>query len=194
MTLVVVSASDMDAVLGSGASTEGNEWTLGQLTRLLGAVPRRQAEYEETYYSSLLKEPLKTKGKLTFAAPSTVEKHVLEPFEERYRVDGEMLIMEKQPKGTPRTVSLDDYPPLRAFVEGFRAVLSGDLESLKQFYDVRLEGEQSSWALTLMPLEDSVHELVEVLRFVGKEDSFTSIEIWEPNGDHSKMVITRQWK
>ncbi len=77
-------------------------------------------------------------------------------------------------------------------MEGFRAVLAGDSESLKQFYNVRLEGEQSSWVLDLMPLEDSVHELVEVLRFVGKEDSFTSIEIWEPNGDHSEMVITRQ--
>ena len=98
------------------------------------------------------------------------------------------------PKGTTRTVSLEDYPPLRAFVEGFRAVLAGDLESLKQFYDVRLEGEQSSWVLILMPLEESVQELVQVLRFVGKEDSFTSIEIWEPNGDHSEMVITGQWK
>lgn len=194
MTLLVVSAPDMDAVLGSRATTEGNEWTLGQLTRLLGAIPRRQGDYEETHYSSLLKEPLKTKGKLTFTAPSTVEKHVLEPFEERYRADGEMLIVEKPPKGTTRTVSLEDYPPLRAFVEGFRAVLAGDLESLKQFYDVRLEGEQSSWVLILMPLEESVQELVQVLRFVGKEDSFTSIEIWEPNGDHSEMVITGQWK
>lgn len=159
--------------------------------RLLGAVSSRRADFEETHHSAVLKEPLKTKGTLTFIAPSTVEKHVLEPFEERYRADDDMLVVEKHEEGRSRTLLLEDYPALEAFVEGFRAVLAGDAESLRQRYDVRLEGDQDIWILILTPLDDSVRELVQVLRFEGKGDALTFVRIREPNGDHSTMVITR---
>ena len=165
-------------------------WTIGQLTTLLAQVPERRAHFVETYYSSLFKEPFKTEGELTFTAPSKVEKLVLVPVEERYLVDGDTLMVESRGDGTTRTVSLDDYPSLRAFIEGFRAVMAGDLETLQQFYDVHLVGEQGAWVLTLSPLDPMVRERVASIRLTGIDDVITSFEVRESNGDRSEMVIT----
>ncbi len=188
-------ASDLaaaDEMSRKGVEPGGNELTLDRLTALLAQVPERRSHFKETYYSSLFREPVTTKGTLTFTAPSRVEKHVLAPFEERYLADGDSLIVEQRTKGTLQKISLEEHPLLKAFVEGFRAVLAGDRETLRQFYDVRVEGEQSRWILTLRPLDQVMRGQVKSIRFTGKDDSITSIEIRESNGDRSEMVITRQ--
>ena len=168
-----------EEVSRTGAEGDGHQWTLTRLTSLLAEVPGRRVYFEETHHSSLFKEPIRTKGTLTFIAPSRVEKHVLEPYEERYLADGDTLVVSSQAHGIERTISLDEYPPLRAFVEGFRAVLAGDWERLQQFYEVHLEGMQSGWVLSLHPLDQDLRERVSFIRYSGRDDIITSIEIRE---------------
>jgi outer membrane lipoprotein-sorting protein len=165
-------------------------WTIGRLTALLAQVSHRQAHFVETYHSGLFKKPIQTSGELTFTAPSKLEKIVSKPFEERYLVDGDTLVVENPAKGMKKELSLEDYPPLRAFVEAFRAVLAGDLEMLQRFYEVRLDGAQNGWVLTLNPRDPAMRKRVAVIKLAGANGVIRSFEIREPNGDRSEMVMT----
>lgn len=175
------------------ADTEpsGRAWALADLMRVLSRVTQRDVIFEETHHSNILKVPLKTKGRLSFTAPSTVAKTVLEPFEERYVADGPVLTVTKEAEQTERTIALDEHPALRAFVEGFRSVLAGDGETLLRFYDARVEGSREGWTLTLRPREAGMREQVRALTFTGEGPAIHSVRIARGNGEYSEMLITR---
>jgi hypothetical protein len=152
----------------------------------------RQAEvrFEETAFSKLLTQPLKTQGILRFTPPTGLEKHITSPYDERYLVEGESVLFESKTKGTTRTLSLHDYPALRAFIEAFRSTLADDVITLRRFYSVTLQGEPGRWILVLRPRDEAVQELVESIRFSGERAQVRNIEIRAPDGDRSVMVIT----
>ena len=152
----------------------------------------RQAEvrFEETAFSNLLTQSLKTRGILRFTPPAGLEKHITAPHDERYLVEGDTVLFESKTKGSKRTLSLHDYPALRAFIEAFRSTLANDLITLKRFYSVTLQGEPRRWILILRPLDTAAQELVTSIRFSGEREQVSSIEILAPDGDRSVMAIT----
>lgn len=166
------------------------DWNVDQLIE--GLARNRQAEvrFEETAFSNLLTRPLKTHGILRFIPPAGLEKHIIAPHEERYLVEGDTVLFESKTKGTSRTLSLHDYPALRAFIEAFRSTLANDVGTLRRFYRVTLLGEPRRWVLMLRPLDKSVQELVTSIRFSGEREQVSSIEILAPDGDRSVMLIT----
>lgn len=170
-----------------GASTG---WNAEQLIESLAKNRQAEERFEETTFSNLLREPLKTQGVLRFTPPARLEKHVTAPYDERTMVEGDKVLFESKMKGINRTLSLQDYPALRAFVEAFRSTLSDDVVTLKRFYSVTLQGEPRRWVLILRPLDKAVQELVASIRFSGEGEQVRSIEILAPDGDRSVMVIT----
>jgi hypothetical protein len=174
----------------SERTAEAPGWTVEQLIGSLAKGRQAEVRFEETAFSNLLTQPLKTQGILRFTPQAILEKHVTAPHDERYLVEGDMVLFESKTKGTSRTLSLHDYPALRAFIEAFRSTLANDVITLKRFYSVTLEGEPRRWGLMLRPLDKAVQELVESIRFSGEGESLSSIEILAPGGDRSIMVIT----
>jgi hypothetical protein len=165
-------------------------WNVEQLIGSLAKNRQAEVRFEETAFSSLLTQPVKTRGILRFTPQAGLEKHITAPHDERYLVEGDTVIFESKTKGTSRTLSLHDYPALRAFIEAFRSTLANDVITLKRFYSVTLEGEPRRWVLMLRPLDKAVQELVESIRFSGEREYLGSIEIQAPGGDRSVMVIT----
>lgn len=165
-------------------------WNVEQLMESLAKNRQAEVRFEETAYSNLLTQPLKTQGILRFTPPSGLEKHITAPYDERYLVEGESVLFESKTKGTSRTLSLHDYPALRGFIEGFRSTLANDVITLRRFYSVTLQGEPRRWVLILRPRDQAVQELVETIRFSGDSEQVRSIEILAPDGDRSVMVIT----
>jgi len=149
-----------------------------------------EVRFEETAFSTLLTQPLKTQGILRFSPPAGLEKHITSPYDERYLVEGDSVLVENKTKGTKRTLSLHDYPSLRAFIEAFRSTLANDVITLRRFYSVTLQGEPPRWVLILRPLDKAMQELAESIRFSGEREQVRSIEILAPDGDRSVMVIT----
>lgn len=174
--------------------TEGEEgsqaWTAERLLDLLATNRQAEARFEETTFSPLLTEPLKTRGILRVTPPATLEKHVTAPQDERYLIKGDTVVFEGKRNGVNRSLSLQDYPALRGFVEAFRSTLTNDVVTLKRLFDVTLQGEPRRWALILRPLDTAVQELVESVRFSGEEAHIRRIEILAPDGNRSVMVIT----
>ena len=69
----------------------------------------------------LLTQPLKTQGILRFTPPTGLEKHITAPYDERYLVEGDTVLVESKTKETNRALSLHDYPALRAFIDALRS-------------------------------------------------------------------------
>jgi hypothetical protein len=165
-------------------------WNVEQLIESLAKNRQAEVRFEETAFSNLLTQPLKTQGILRFTPPTGLEKHITAPHDERYLVEGDTVLFESKTKDTNRTLSLHDYPALRAFIEAFRSTLANDVITLKRFYSVTLQGEPQRWVLILRPLDKAVQELVESIRISGEREHVGSIEIKAPDGDRSVMVIT----
>ena len=174
----------------SEQATETPGWTVEQLIGNLAKNRQAEVQFEETAFSNLLTQPLKTRGILRFTPQAGLEKHITAPHDERYLVEGDTVLYESKTKSTKRTLSLHDYPVLRAFIEAFRSTLANDLSTLKRFYSVTLQGEPRQWVMILRPLDKAVQELVESIRFSGEGEYLGSIEILAPGGDRSVMVIT----
>lgn len=165
-------------------------WTVERLIESLSKSLQSEVRYEETSFSTLLTKPLKTRGVLRVTPPATLEKHVTAPYVERYVVEGDTVFFTSKTKDVHRTLSLQDYPGLRAFVEAFRSFLSNDVVTLKRGYDVTLQGEPRRWTLILRPQDKDAQELVEAIRFSGEGEQLKGIEILAPDGDRSVMVLT----
>jgi outer membrane lipoprotein carrier protein LolA len=165
-------------------------WNVEELIESLAKNRPVEVRFEESAFSHLLTRPLKTQGILRFTPPAVLEKHITAPYDERYLVEGDMVLIENKTKGTNRTLSLQDYPALQAFIEAFRSTLANDVITLRRFYRVTLQGEPRRWVLILRPQDKAVQELVEAIRFSGEREHVSNIEILAPDGDRSVMVIT----
>ena len=167
-------------------SSDGN---VDQLIEDLAKHRQSEVRFEETAFSHLLTQPIKTQGILRFTPSTGLEKHITAPYDERYLVEGDTVLFESKTKGTKRSLSLHDYPVLRAFIEAFRSTLANDVVTLRRFYNVTLQRGPRKWVLILHPLDKAVQELVESIRFSGEREHIGSIEIQAPDGDRSVMVI-----
>jgi len=166
----------------------GPSISLSELMRLLASIEQSQARFVETKYSALLKSPLVLTGTLSYRRPDRVEKHVRSPYDERMILEGGRLTLEVS--GEKKTFSVAAAPAAAALVESVRATLAGDLDALRQYYSLKLEGALTDWTLTLQPLDAPVQELVRSITLSGSRDQIRRVEVEEAGGDRSVMEIT----
>ena len=168
-----------------------SEWTVEQVVASLKEGRESAVAFEEETYSSLLTKPLVARGVLRFTPPSRLEKDVLEPAHERFVVEGDLVTFESERKRVTRTISLDDYPALRGFVEAFRAGMTGDAALLKRIYETVLDGNRRQWVLQLRPRDPAARTMLDSIQFTGSEGRILSITIRLPGGDRSVMTLSR---
>lgn len=182
----VTSTAALSAAPGVSAG-----WDIKRLMHELAQVKSATARYVERRHLGILDAPLESSGTLIYIAPSRLEKHTLRPRAESLVLEGEELTLAGNGRNPRRTLSLQDYPLIRAFVESIRSTLAGDLPTLTRFYQIDLDGGERQWRLTLRPSEPGMREAVSEIRISGQHDSISAIEILETNGDRSLMTITR---
>lgn len=175
-------------LLPAGASAQ-ETWGLAELMRGLSSVSHAQARFVERRYLQVLKQPLELSGTLSYTAPGRLVKHTLAPRAERMTVEADRVLIEDLVKGRSRSLALQDYPVLWAFIESFRATLQGDLAALERFYRPQLEGERARWMLSLQPRDRRMRSMVSAIRISGSAERLTGIEIEETRGDRSVMTV-----
>ena len=109
-----------------------------------GAVS--QGKFVEKKYLSVLNKPLESSGTLLFQSPAHLEKHTLLPKAESLVLDQGVLTIENSARNIKRTLVLQEYPAVWAFVESIRSTLAGDLPMLERFYTIKLEGNAGKMA------------------------------------------------
>jgi len=175
----------------SHGDRSSNAWTVEQVVASLKEGREPSVSFEEATYSSLLTEPLIVRGVLRFTPPSTLEKEVVEPYRERYVIEGDRVTFESERTHVKKAISLEDYPALRSFVEAFRASFTGDVAQLKKVYETTVEGTSRQWTLLLRPHDPAGKSMVDYLLLSGSEGHIATIAIRAPDGDHSVMTLRR---
>lgn len=165
------------------------DWNLAALMQRMAEIPASQARFTETRHVAILTAPLETRGRLSYARPDRISKHVLAPFEERISVQGDTLTLENKQRGESRTMTVQSNPVVWGLVESLRATLAGDAALLQRFFRPALSGTRAAWVLTLEPLDPQVGRHLQSIRIAGADGQVGSIEIREANGDRSVMTI-----
>jgi outer membrane lipoprotein-sorting protein len=166
-------------------------WDINRLMQDLSQVKTAKGRFVERKHLAILNAPLQLSGTLIYTAPSRLEKHTLEPRQESLLLEREELTIERKERNQRRTVMLQDYPVVWAFVESIRSTLAGDLTTLNRFYEVALDGDERKWHLALKPSDPKMREVVSEIRISGERNWINAIEIRETGGDRSVMTITR---
>jgi len=174
---------------GSWAQEPAAGWSLEKLMRDLSQVRSSKARFVERKYLKVLNAPLELRGTLTYSAPGRLEKRTHSPRPETLTLDGDRLTIENQSHRESRSLRLQDYPVLRAFVESIRSTLSGDIQALERFYRVELEGRPAQWRLYLVPRDKEMRTVISLIRIGGSRDRVDLVEVQEANGDRSVMKV-----
>jgi outer membrane lipoprotein-sorting protein len=188
--LVVLALAGCAAQVCAAAATSDG-WGIEELMHALGQVKSSKARFVERKHMAILSAPLELSGTLAYAAPGRLEKHTLSPHRESMVLEGDRLTLDDGQRNRRRTVRLQDYPLVRAFVESIRSTLAGDLATLNQFYEVGFEGGERQWRLKLKPREPDMQGVVNEIRISGSRDRVSRIEIDEMDGDRSIMTVTQ---
>jgi outer membrane lipoprotein-sorting protein len=165
-------------------------WGVEQLMQRLSQVKTAKANFVERKHMRVLSAPLELSGTLVYNAPGYLEKRTLTPKPETLVLDRDTLTFEDKTRNRRRTLRLQEYPVIWAFVESIRSTLAGDLQSLNRFYRVALDGSEADWRLTLDPREPGIQRMVKQIRIAGSATAIRSIEITEAEGDRSVMTVT----
>ena len=166
------------------------QWGVDELMQNLARVKIAKAKFVERKYLSMLTAPLEFSGTLIYTAPARLEKYTLLPKPESLVLEQDKLTIENKARNQRRTLVLQDYPVIWAFVESFRSTLAGDLQTLNRFYRVNLEGGEDQWRLLLKPTEPKMQSMVSEIRIGGSKNRIRTIEIIETEGNRSVMTIT----
>ena len=187
MTNPILKCLLLFAALALPAYAAEPAWGLQELMIDLGRVKQAKGTFVEKKYLKMLNAPLESSGQLIYTAPYRLEKLTLSPKPESMVVDQDTLTVEM--RGRKRSLQIQDYPVLWAFVESIRGTLKGDLSALRQFYQVKLEGTRQSWQLHLQPTEKKMVALIQTILIRGSKDRLNAIEISEADGDRSVMTV-----
>ncbi|GMQ76671.1 MAG: hypothetical protein BMS9Abin01_1959 [Gammaproteobacteria bacterium] len=189
-TLVSILSACVLAVVPLTVSQAGSstDVELAALMRTLSAVRAAGGKFTERKYLSILNEPLVLEGMVRYRAPDYVRKEYDDPDSESYEVRGDRLTIEF-PDGRRRDLSIDEHPVLRAFVESYRGTLAGDLETLKRYFDLQLDGHMDAWQLRLTPRRPELAERLRAVVVHGRQGTVTSVETLEASGDRSVMTL-----
>jgi hypothetical protein len=160
---------------------------VARLMQLLGEAPESEVAYTEKKYSSLLAEPVVSSGTLRFRRPDTVEKNMTAPRHERFRIEGEELVMVRN--GAERRLPIFSQPLLAAFAASLRGVLAGDAALLRKHYRMTLEGAEPAWRLELVPLDAEINRYVERILVSGRAGRIELIETRESSGDRTVLQV-----
>lgn len=164
------------------------DWQLAELMQVLAQTKSAQARFVERKYIAMLDKPVESSGELMFNAPDRMEMRTLKPRKQSLVLDGDRLTMEQD--GRQRTVSLQSYPEVAAFIEGIRGTLAGDRQALERVYKVHLLGSPARWQLVLVPLEPGMSRIISRIRIGGANGEVTLVAYDHADGDRSEMLIT----
>lgn len=190
LAAILVLALSGCAAAVAAETTPAADWGLEQLMQSLAQVKSARGRFVERKQLAMLNAPLEFSGTLVYTAPGRLEKYTLLPKPESMVLEQDKLIVENKARNQRRTLVLQDYPVIWAFVESFRSTLAGDLQTLNRFYRTSLEGGESQWRLVLKPIEPKMQSMVSEIRIAGGKHRVRTIEVIETEGNRSVMTIT----
>ena len=183
-----VLASALALALAAGitfAADDGD--TLADLMTLLAQRRHGVADFTQTQYLAVLRQPQRSEGVLSYDAPDHLEQRTLKPHPQTAVLDHGVLTLTRGSRR--RIVRLDDYPQLAPLIDSVRATLAGDRPALEQRFEIRLAGDLDHWQLELTPRASGPALGVQRIQLRGERDRILQVEVQQAGGDRSLMSI-----
>ena len=162
-------------------------WGVAQLMAELARVRSASGQFTERKTMHMLTQPLILSGRLAYVAPNYLEKDTLSPTPEKLVMKGDAVTVVAN--NETHAFSLAQYAQIGGLVEGIRATLAGDLQTLEHFYTLQLSGAAAAWDLRLVPRDGDLTQFVKWIEFHGSGDRIQTISTEDSDGDRSDMTI-----
>ncbi len=157
------------------------------VARLARPAPASIA-FTEVRVSPLLRAPLIVSGELEFSGPTSLDRHVRQPYREDTAIRGESVRVERE--GEPaRSFGLKRAPELRGLLTGFSSLLTGDTAGLRRSFEVQADGTEGSWTLQLVPLDPRAKRRLQKMAIVGHDVTPRCFSLLNAEGGASVMLL-----
>lgn len=140
---------------------------LEALLATLRQQPSLSQPFHEVRYRRALKAPLVTAGTLAWQGGLEFDRRIEQPYRETGVVSGRTLVVRRE-RGPERIIPLARAPELQVLFGGLSALFAGDLQALRQTFEIDLQGSDS-WRLLLQPKQAALRERVPVLELRGSD-------------------------
>ena len=157
------------------------------VARLARPAPASIA-FTEVRLSPLLRAPLIVSGELEFSGPTSLDRHVRQPYREDTAIRGESVRVEREGE-PPRSFGLKRAPELRGLLTGFSSLLTGDAAGLRRSFEVQADGTEESWALQLVPLDARAKRRLQKMAIVGHDVTPRCFSLLNAAGGASVMLL-----
>lgn len=171
------------------------DWSLEALMQARRAVQAAEARFVQERHSFLLDAPLRSEGRLLYRAPDVLKQEITAPYPSSLSLAGDTLTLDKD--GESHSISLRQYPQAGRYVEALRGVLSGDLATLREHFNLEFQGDQHQWSLALLPHDDTLYEdsaasfgpQIERIDIRGSGAEMSRIELRQSASERTLMTI-----
>jgi len=172
---------------GTSHAAAAEDGTLDELMALLAQRRHGEADFQQTQYLAVLKQPQRSEGVLSYDAPDHLEQRTLKPRAQSAVLDHGVLTLTSGARR--RTLRLDDYPQLAPLIDSMRATLAGDRAALERRFELHLTGDLAHWQLDLQPRDERLAAIVQRIHLLGERDEIREVEVQQSDGDRSLMII-----
>ena len=100
-------------LLAASAASGAPALDLARLMELLSESPSSEVPYVEQKFSALLSKPVVSSGTLVYRRPDVVEKNMVAPRQESFRIAGQELTITRD--GRQKRIALSSEPLIAAF-------------------------------------------------------------------------------
>jgi len=158
------------------------------------AMSGLSAKFHEEKRMALLAAPLVNEGVLYFAPRGRLARHITAPAPATVLIDEGSL--RYADAGGSESMSLDQNPVLRLFVESFVKIFAGDRAALERMYTLELieappgTDGLASWTLNLRPRVAPMTQIIERIEITGHDVKLATMRVIEVGGDETITTFT----
>jgi outer membrane lipoprotein-sorting protein len=184
-----VALGSTTAAEGPGAAPAVGRLTLEQLMRGMAGTKGVVAHFRERKDLALLEVPLETRGTIYFIPPDRLARHTTSPSVTDLVIDGDHFRFRDRAGGDD--VDLSQSPVARQLVENFIVLFNGDLEALRERYEVDFHADGDRWELGLTPRHAPLKNLIRSFTLRGSGRALREMVMVETDGDRTTTTFDR---
>lgn len=174
-------------LLALAAPAGAAEWSVDALGAALRQDPSARVAFTEERHISYLKVPLVSRGVLQFK-DDVLRKTVTSPTNETFEIRQHEVVHIGPGDETTR-IALVGQPVLQSLAVILRSILTGNLEPVRNQFDMSLSGNSAHWDLDLSPRTNELRHHLDRVALSGTRGRLDEIVVAERNGDRTVISI-----
>lgn len=154
----------------------------------IAAQQGRILAFEEVRGSELLTEPVVVSGTLRRAGDGRLIREIQRPRRETHTLYEDRVEITR-PNGYYRSFNLKKAPELQALRYALSAILTGQIEQLREQFELTWSQQGGDWQIRMSPLGKDIAEALEALVLRGCGDQIEAIELQLSDSEIIRMDI-----